>query len=56
MPRRWRRPPIVVFLVGDTASDLEAGARAGVALRLQIPSDGDLRQVLDRVPDLRADA
>ncbi|MEZ6183661.1 MAG: HAD family hydrolase [Planctomycetota bacterium] len=40
-------------LVGDTPRDLAAGEAAGVPHRFQIESDGDLRQVLGQVPDLR---
>lgn len=40
------------LVVGDSPRDLEAGAAAGVPLLLSIPSDGDLREVLPRVPDL----
>lgn len=42
-------------LVGDTPRDLAAGEAAGVALRFQIESDADLRQVLDRVPAVGAE-
>ncbi len=38
-------------LVGDSDSDLEAGLRAGVPVRLKIESDSDLRAVLPEVPD-----
>ena len=40
------------LLIGDSPRDLEAGRAAGVPLLFQIASDGDLREVLDRVPDL----
>lgn len=38
------------LVVGDSPRDLEAGAAAGVPLLLSIASDGDLREVLPRVP------
>lgn len=36
------------FLIGDSRTDLEAAERAGVATRILMDSDGDLREALDR--------